>query len=332
MRIVSVLRPQAGADEFPLFRLLLRRDQELINFDDRVFGFREVAGTGGRFVRRLERSGIKRRFNDELCRYIRNARPRLFVVFKGPHLEGRAVEAAKEVGARTVVIYPDLDPRLCGVNYIAAVRLAELFYSTKQNLQAEFTRHIREDARFITPPYSRVCLGGLRPAVRELGALFVGNYSQGKARSISAFGRRWRFPITIVGDGWEKSGRAFAGNNIRVVPPLFGPAVYELMRSAPFNLGLLMESISAGWEGDQVTSRSVVVPARGGVLLHPDTPIARRLYGAECEALFSDLEVAVQLGERLMRDPRWRERVFERQRESVLRNATCWEDLVEEWL
>jgi len=332
MRVVSVLRTTVGVDEFPIFQALLRVDPDLVNFDDRIYGFHEIPNQMARIERRLNRRAYKAKFNADIQHYLLAYRPRLLVVFKAPHLDEATIHVARAQGTHVIIMYPDLDPRVHGASYLEVLRSADTFYFTKPNLGPHFRSHIRDDALLISPLYSKNDLKEPAVANNDLGLVFVGHYSPGKSADLERMATIYRRRITIIGDGW--AGREWISglSHVNVLPPLFGAAVKDVYRQAVCNLGLLMEPLGRRWPGDEITARSVLVPASGGALLHPRDPAAEQLYGAKSPMLYRDFAEAARIAEELQERPDLRRAWAVSQQEAVKVNATCAEDLVNQWM
>jgi hypothetical protein len=332
MKVLSVLRTTAGVDEFPIYRALLRVDPDLVNFDDRIYGFHEIPNQMAKIERRLNRLAYKERFNADIQRYLRAYKPRLLVIFKAPHVDEPTIHVARAQGSRVIVIYPDLDPRVHGASYLAVLRSADAFYFTKPNLGPQFRSHIRDDAQLISPLYSKYDLKEPQAANDDLGLVFVGHYSAGKSADLERMATTYRRRITIIGDGWSEREWMPGLSHVNALKPLYGAAVKEVYRQAVCNLGLLMEPLGGGWPGDEITARSVLVPASGGALLHPRNPAAEQLYGAQSPMLYRDFAEAARIAEVLEQRPDLRRAWAVMQQDAIKVNATCAEDLVNQWM
>lgn len=326
IRVLSVLRTSAGLDDYPLWRALVTAGCDVVNLDDRQHGFHEAPNAWARAERRLNRDAYIGHFNAELMRYVEAHRPQLMLLFKASHVRAEPVRRARALGCRTVCLYPDLDPQVEGPGYVAMLREVDDFLHTKPHLAPRFRSTVRADAQAMLPMYSRLEVAAPAEVDPDVGVLFVGHHSPGKERALRAFVARHPGRVTVVGDGWP------------VVPgcvqrsALYGGVVRRLYRHAVCALGLLMEGRAPGDAGDEVTSRSVLVPASGGLLLHPRNPSAVDLYGGSCELLYDDLDAAARLAAELAGDPARRLRLADEQRRRVLQTAPCAEDLVAQWI
>src|SRR5262249_22243616 len=179
--------------------------------------------------------------------------------------------------------------------YLEAAKEFDEFLHTKPNLIQYFRRNVNCRARLINPLYDAACVAEVQPVDPDIGVSFVGHHSKGKQRTLSTFARQYRGTLTIVGDRWVRSMFDGSSARVRIFPAVYGPPVYEIYRRSACSLGLLQESFSSRTPGDEVTARTVLVPAYGGLLLHARTPAAERLFGGCSGVLFDSIEHAVSL-------------------------------------
>ena len=83
-----------------------------------------------------------------------------------------------------------------------------------------------------------------------------------------------------------------------------------------------MEKVSIDGKSDEITSRSVLVPASGGVLLHQKTKASFDLFQNSSELIFSDISNAVSLAEKIKRNNKLRLELASKQQYDVLKKAT----------
>lgn len=124
-------------------------------------------------------------------------------------------------------------------------------------------------------------------------------------------------PLSIWGDGWQKAPEWFA-----LAPFWRGPAMYETdaycaaTRSAKINLGLLSKG-----NRDLHTSRSVEIPAIGGLLCAERTAEHLALYDEGTEAVFwNDAAQCAEQCHRLLANDALRREIARRGHERALRN------------
>ncbi len=332
MRVLAVLRGSVGLDEYPLLRALLASGCDLVNIDDRNYGLHAVPNVSARVARRWNRAAFVQQLNADLTRYVQAHRPQLMLLFKAPHVRAAPVLQARALGCRTVCIYPDLDPRVEGPEYLEMLRAVDEFLFTKPHLATHFQATCRSDAKAILPLYSELEVAEPSSVDPEIGVSFVGHRSRGKEGALRAFLGSYEGRVTVVGDGWGRMALAAKAGAVHPQPALYGGVVRRIYRHSVCTLGLLMEGHAGGWGGDELTSRSVLVPACGGVLLHPRTATAMALYGADCPLLYDSIDEAVETAGHLARDPEQRCAWALKQRMRVLAQATSAEAMVGRWV
>ena len=102
MRVLSVLRGSAGLDEYPLLRALQAAGCDLVNLDDRNYGFHAVPNLSTRVARRWNRAAFVQQLNADLKRYVQAHRPQLMLLFKAPHVGAAPVLQARALGCQVL--------------------------------------------------------------------------------------------------------------------------------------------------------------------------------------------------------------------------------------
>ena len=330
--IVSVARTTLGMNDHALFLALLRTGREVVNFDDRNYAWHEAPGSVDRLVRRVNRHAAGRALNRDIIRNLEACRPSLFIVFKHSLLTADVVETARSVGAHTVCVYPDLDPLVHGSAYVDAAQRFDDFCHTKPNLEDYFRAHVNSRARMIGPFYEKAHLREPGSVDPDVGVAFVGHHSSGKQELLRAFAKVYSGRVTIVGDRWDAEMFRGLRATVRVHPALYGLAAYRLYRNSVCCLGLLMEAVSSRTLGDEITSRSILVPAYGGVLLHARTKAAESVFGAGSVSLFGTMEEAARTAECLGADHSLRYDLWAQQRDCAIAAGTDVDAFVRECL
>ena len=129
---------------------------------------------------------------------------------------------------------------------------------------------------------------------------------------------------------WRWASNKIERNKINYLGSLFGEKVYAYYRKASCCLGLLMESLDGLTEGDEITTRSLVVPSYGGVLLHPRNKSSEKLYGKRNFCLYDNIHEAAAKANMILSDELLRLRVFKEQHDEVITKADYVEDFVSE--
>jgi len=286
--VLTILRTSVGVDEYPIFKTLIERNLDFVNFDDREYCWHATPNLLHKLVRRINRKSLSKNFNNQLLYYIKTLKPSYFIVFKASCISPEVVLAAKNCGSKTIAIYPDLDPAIYGDEYVLALSEFDFFYHTKPNLEEYFTRVINSRSKLIGPFFDPKQVKSILPFDPLIGVSFVGHHSPGKEQSLKEFADQYQGHLTVIGDRWKAS--MFYGSNsiVSVRPSLYGVAINEIYQKSICIIGLLMESISAHESSDEVTARTILVPCYGGLLLHKKTPSVSRIFNNNDDLLFDD--------------------------------------------
>lgn len=331
-KVISLLRTSSGLDEFPLYRALITNQYEVINFDDRNYGFHNAPNLLTKITRRLNRKALAKSMNEELLRNIDNFKPSFLLVFKASQISADVVNKAKHYGAKTVCIYPDLNPFVYGQPYIEALRAFDVLFHTKPNLQAFFSERISHHSQLISPFYDPETIADILPVDLSIGVSFVGHHSNDKQKSLKIFADHYDGTLTIVGEGWRAEMFSGCKAKVNLLPPLFGSAVQNIYRRSICSLGLLMEAVDGQIQGDEISSRSILAPAVGGLLLHSKTPAASALYKENDALLFETMQEAAQKSINLANNPKLRFELAANQQKLALHYGTNPSSFLREFL
>jgi hypothetical protein len=251
---------------------------------------------------RLTRRARRETFNAQLLRTIRAFTPNILFLFKGQEVAPEVVAEAVRVGARVYFFYPDLDPTVHGQAFLESVRTASGFFHTKPNLAAHMRAVIRPDAEYIPPLFDEQYVAAPDEVRPEASApcVVLANYSPQKETLLQRLDPPARIPIHVYGAGWSNAAKRI-WRRVAFFPALYGAPAFEKIRAAAFSIGLLQERFGNAPEGDVITSRTVLVPAYGGLILHPNNEAALTLLGAP-DALFASFE---DLLDRMRRAEDW---------------------------
>jgi len=320
--VLSVLRTSSGLDEYPLFRALVSSDLDVVNFDDRLYCWHEAPTKSHRLARRLNRRALATALDERLIYYLEKMRPSHFLIFKAPSISREVILAAKSVGAQTIGIYPDLDPAVYGTGYVDTLSEIDLFFHTKPNLSDYFRDNINKKSQAIGPFYDPAQVAPIAQADRKIGVSFIGHHSPGKEESIARFASLYSGRISIYGDRWSADMFRKAKADVVLHPALYGRMVNDVYQRSTCVLGLLMEAVSAHGAGDEITSRTILVPSYGGLLLHKKTPAAATIFGDQDDLLYENSGDLAEKVERLERDPKVRTKLALTQQSLALQAGT----------
>lgn len=327
--VLSVLRTSSGLDDFPLFKALVASDIDVVNFDDRLYCWHEAPTTSHRLARRLNRRALASALNERLIYYLKTMRPSHFLAFKAPSISRDVILAARSVGAKTIAIYPDLDPAVYGTGYVEALAEVDLLLHTKPNLSEYFQDRINKRAQVIGPFFDPSQVASIAEADQKIGVSFIGHHSPGKEESLARFALLYSGRVSIYGDRWSADMFSNARADVVLHPALYGKAVNAIYRHSTCVLGLLMEAVGTHGCGDEITSRSILVPSYGGLLLHKNTPAAADLFGKHKGLLYENIEDLTEKVELLKHQPQQRLKLASIQQNLATQAGTNAESFIE---
>ena len=332
IRILSSLRTFSGFDEYPIFKELVSSNVELLNFDDRVYGYYDIQNLMQRIARKSFMPWASKSFNNQLRIYSDLARPNKFIAFKSTLINVSSIRHMKKRNIESLIIYPDLNPLAHSKAYIYALKECDIFFHTKPNLADKFSKIIRKDAVCIGPFYNSALVSSIEPIDENIGVSFVGHHSPGKEQSLRLFCKSYSGNISVYGDRWSHLNGSFGLKNVRFHPAIYGESIHEIYRKSVCSLGFLMESISKKLDGDEITSRSILVPAYGGLLLHPKNSSSKSVFEKSSIVLFESVEEASDLARNFYSDSALRLKTAFQQQQSVLKYGTSSIDFVNKYI
>ena len=328
-KVLSILRTFEGYDDsfFHSYLKVLSYNNviELVNFDDTTFSEFQTGSTKSRIARRLIRSDQNTHLNVTIKKYIKTFRPDIVIFFKASFLTSATIEAAKENGAQIFAIYPDLEPRVHGDDYLKVLKLSDYLIHTKPNL-VEYFKSLNQNTICVNPFYSEKNVKVIEDYDKNLGISFIGHYSPVKKRSIDLISSSIDEKLTIFGAGW--SGNTAKKNNLQIHNSIFGPPVYQIYKKSLFMLGLLTEKLNGFTEGDVITARTVQIPAYGGLILNPRNSFSETFFGESHFMLYKDIKDVKRIYRTISNNLCLREKLFYEQQSNALKMGTSIEKLL----
>jgi len=328
-KVLTIFRNFEGYDESYFYAYLqeLNSDHkiELINFDDSTFVQFQAESLTSKIAKRLIRPEQKKLFNETIKKYIKLFKPSIFIFFKANFLEANTLELAKKHGAQIFAIYPDLEPKIHGEDYLRMLNLADVLIHTKPNLSNYFNS-LNKNTICVYPFYAERNLKKIAPYKNDIGISFIGHHSKGKQKMISLINESIDENIRIHGERWTKEMRG--NEKLHMYEAVFGPPVYDIYKKSLFVLGLLTEKLENFKDGDVLTARTVQIPAYGGLILHPRNNFSEKLFGENHLMLYSSINDIQRIYKTLKNDLSLRDRLFNEQHSIILNKATSIENLL----
>ena len=328
-RVLTLFRTFEGFDDsfFHSYLKVLSYNNEIeyVNFDDTTFSEFQTGNAKARIARRLIRADQKVHLNKVIKTYLKTFRPDIFIFFKASFINSSTVKLAKELGIKVYAIYPDLEPRIYGDDYIEALVQADYFIHTKPNL-ADYFKSLNPNTLCVYPFYSEKNTKSIEEYDSNRGISFIGHFSPNKKKTIESISASISERLTVYGGGW--TGTIAPTDNLQIHDALFGPPVYQIYKKSLFMLGLLTEKLMGFKDCDVLTARSVQVPAYGGLLLHPRNKYSEAFFGKDHFMLYKDVEDVKRIYRTIVNNLCLREKYFNEQHSIALQKGTSVEKLL----
>lgn len=329
IKIISIFRTFNGLDDAYFYSHLNTlkdaKQVEFINFDDTTFVDFQTTNFASRLARKMVRKKQIGHFNEVIVDYIESFKPNFIVCFKAHNLLSSTVLLAKKRNIKIVVIYPDLEPKIHGNDYLKLLKLADLLIYTKPNLK-DYFETLSANSICVNPFYASSQIKKIIDYDPNIGVSFIGHHSKDKQKLITALSESIDSNITIYGDRW--GGNIQKTHRLHVHPAIYGPPVAEIYQKSLFVLGLLTERLDSFKDGDVITSRSVQISINGGLLTHPRNLYSEQFFGIENTMLFDTIESVCEIHKRLLNDLELRQQLFEQQQAIVIKKGTNIELLI----
>lgn len=329
IKIISIFRTFSGLDDSYFYSYLNTlkdaKQVEFINFDDTTFVDFQTATFASRLARKILRNKQIGHFNQVIVDYIESFKPDFILCFKAHNLLSSTVLLAKKRNINIVVIYPDLEPKIHGKDYLKLLKLTDLLIYTKPNLK-DYFETLSANSICVNPFYSSCQIKKITDYDPDIGVSFIGHHSKGKQKIITAFSESIDGNITIYGDRWDSHIKKT--DRLHIHPAIYGPPVVEVYQKSLFVLGLLTEQLDSFKDGDVITSRSIQIPILGGLLTHPRNLYSEQFFGIANTMLFDTVESICEIHKKLLNNLELRQQLFEQQQAIVMKKGTNIEVLI----
>ena len=278
MRIAYVGQLWSGSTSTARANVLSERGHEILPFDMTPY-LTTGSRVGRAIAHRLLIGPAIRRFNEQLCRFLREI-GRVDVIWfdKARWVMPEAIHRAREyTGARLVHYTPDPAFFLHKSRHFErCIPLFDLCVTTKKYELARYREHGARavvftwqgiDDRFVSNP--QACkLDGYRS-----GVVFVGHREPHYVKLLGMLARSMG-DLRVRGPGWDSSIRIPRGLRPSIAGgPVWGTDYVNALALGKIGLGLLSKHYP-----DQFTTRSFEIPGAGAMLLAERTPEHREIF------------------------------------------------------
>lgn len=266
--------------------------------DQRDFGVRPSGDLLFRVAARVSRRRSAEAYRRKLLEECRALKPDIFLTVKGQDISADLLLRIKEIGAQTVMYYPDVDFNHAGVS-VDSFREFDLFISTKSFQIGHLEKLLGRD-RVAHVPHG-YCPSVHRPFNRVMtessfttDILHAGNHSAYKQKWLeSATSAVPEAAFRLVGNRWREHAGHGPLANCDMPGARMGVGYAQAIQTARVNVAVHMGATSSGWQ-DWVSTRTFEIPACGGFMLHIDNDEVREYFkpGEEIDVFSSPEELA----------------------------------------
>jgi hypothetical protein len=296
-RILFLGESWLGSCARALREALSRRDDLVVDELDEDHYFLKPRRRSLRAAMRLAGPFLRREFEDAVIERVRSFGPSVVMTYKGAHISASLVRAVRELGVKTVNVYPDCSPHAHGSRHREAVGEYDLVISTKPYQPSQW-REIygyRNECVFVPQGYDPFLHLAEEPCtVPEFDVVLVATFRDEYLQLLRDFARAMgttKISAAIGGSGWN-AARHLLPPHWMFPGELHGRSYVDWLRRgriciAPVTRRIVVDGRSQ--PGDEDSTRSYELAAAHCFFLHRRTDFIRRIYDEDTEVpLFDD--------------------------------------------
>lgn len=245
---------------------------------------------------RLARPLLQREYEAAVRSRVRASRCRLFIVYKGTLVTSRLIDELKDLGCKTVNVYPDYSPLVHGQSLREVLGHYDLVVSTKVWHPQAWGSIFGYSNRCCFVPQGYDPSLHYRPVECERAEFdfgMVATYRSEYGRMVLSLAQdpelaKRRF--ILFGNGWEALRRQLPAS-WALPGPAQGRAYIEALSTAKVYIApLTREVVVEGktYPGDEDSTRTYELPAAGCFYVHRRTDYAKSLFEEDRDILFFD--------------------------------------------
>jgi hypothetical protein len=325
-KVFTFARIQKGMNDFYIPFYFVNKGFEVINIDDRIWLWPRSKSVLYKIFNSLLRPFFVKDMNAFILNEIKDVNFKFAFIFKGQYLKLEVIKELKKNGAKILLFYPDLEPWSHGDEFIKICKLVDYFIHTKKNLHQVICKKIRSDALYFPHFYSEDDIVKIGSIKKDIDISFVGHYSKEKLKNIIYLSKLLNYKIFVYGDRWPSKNL----KNVEFHAATYGVRVKDIISRSKISLGFLMESLSGFYEGDVLTSRTILIPLYGTLCLHERNTFSIEMFEND-SVLFSDLNDLAYKINNYISKPELCLSLAKIQQNKVLKNAMSLKNLMDRY-
>ncbi len=253
---------------------LRRLGHDVLDVDEDSFFPRATMWTS-RAARRLFWFRFVEEFNKQILRNADSFRPDILIAFKGNCIYAETLRSLRQRGISLYNYFPDTSAFTYGKWIPQSLPEYDCIFYTKPFWYSDASRQISLKAGFFLPHgYDPLLHRPMPLDARDIAEYrcdvsFIATHTRYKETQLAnLIGLRPDLNLCIWGDLWNT--RCDSPNLRRCIKgfPLFGDRFSKGIQAARINLAIMTGPRKGASSGDLTTSRTYIIPASGGFMLH----------------------------------------------------------------
>ncbi len=253
---------------------------DVIDLDINYY-FPQFTSVAGRFIARFLTFFFINNYNVIIKHISKNYNLDFVLFIKGNYVTFDTISKIKQNGAKSILIYPDVNFEHPGIRINNVIKNDYIFSTKKFHVDYFFNEyrkkiyHLNHGFYVLGPNIHNLTLDD----EYQWDICYIGNYGEYKSKWVEHIINQ--FPekrIAIVGNGWKNLKLNEDSKKYVFGYPVSGDRLSYLISNSKVNIAFHFGAVGTlGWK-DDISLRSFQIPSIGGFMLHIDSEEIRALY------------------------------------------------------
>lgn len=303
LRILFIGENWYGSNARSCAESLRRLGCDVLDIDGQTF-FPKVTMLTSRIAARLLSFRLAEEFNRAILRAADMFHPEIFIAFKGNNISARTLRSLSSRGIPLYNYFPDTSAFTHGGSLPLSLPEYDCVFYTKPFWFKDVTKAIKLKAGYFLPHgYDKELhrpIQLLPKDIEEYGCdvSLIAYHTWHKEEVLKGLIKlRPDLDLRIWGEGWTKRCKSSELRRCIAGYPLFGESYVRGVLASRINLAIMSGQVTGASSGDLTTSRTYLIPASGGFMVHERNSEVLDLYreGVEIACFGSSEELAEQI-------------------------------------
>ncbi len=303
LRILFIGENWYGSNARSCAEGLRRMGHDVLDIDQQTF-IPQVAKFSSRVVRRLLWFRMVEELNDDILNVSENLRPDIVIAFKGTYIFAQTLQALSRKGIALYNYFPDTSAFAYGKWLPKSLPEYDCIFYTKPFWYSDAIKRLKLKNGFFLPHgYDPVLHRRFEVDSRyvsecgcDVGFIAIhSKYKEGLLDELVTL--RPKLNFSIWGEGWKNYCKSPGLQRCIRGYGLYGERYSKAIQVIKINLAIMNGPCMGASSVDLTTSRTYLIPASGGFMLHERNPEVLDLYkgGEEIECFDSAEELAEKI-------------------------------------